>query len=248
MDALQPFSAAEMELLWPRLEAETPIYVQATTAIEGNSFTLGETTVFLSDGVTIGGKRLKEHLEIVNAARAHELMLTMAKAHEPVTLQRLFDLHAAVVAHEPYAGALRDHRVAIRGSMHVPPEPAAVAARIDDVFARYERNLQHAHPVVAGATLHFDLLTIHPFTEGNGRTARLVHNLHLRAHGYPPINIDPTDDKAAYSAALSRAQMQGQPGYGDPVEFVDYMTSLERRALAYYRAGLETVTLHRSEP
>lgn len=238
LDALRPLSEAQIRALWPRLDAEKANYVQATTAIEGNTLTLGETIVVLQHGVTIGGKTVKEHVDILNSARAYDLMLDMAKAKVPITARQVFDLHAAIVAGEPHAGAFRDHPVYIFGSMHVPPNPASVPERVDDMLARYAYNKEHAHPVVSGSILHFDLLTIHPFADGNGRTARLLNNLHLISHGYPPVLIDPIQDKPAYFDVLKRAQLLGEPGHGDPSEFVAYMGTMETRALEHYLGAL----------
>lgn len=232
-------SEEQIRALWPRFEAEKPNFVQATNAIEGNRLTLGETIVILQEGVTVGGgKTVHEHLEAINGARAYDLMLKKARDREPITRNTLLALHAAIVSGEPHAGAFRDHAVQIFGSMHVPPNYLKVAALIDEAFDTYERDLATKHPVVAGAKLHFNILTIHPFADGNGRTARLINNLHLIKYGYPPVLLDPSQDKPQYFDVLKTAQMEGEPGKGDPTKFVAFMIRMEERALKHYLSAI----------
>jgi Fic family protein len=235
LDALRPLSSEQLGALWPRFDAEKPVFVQTTNAIEGNRLTLGETSVVLQTGMTVGGKTIKEHLEVINSGKAFDLMLSMAQDRKAITRNTLLALHEAIVAGAPYAGSFRDVPVFISGApVHVPPEPEEVRPLMEKVFATYESDLATRHPIVAGAKLHYNLLTVHPFEDGNGRTARLVHNLHLVKHGFPPIIIDAVNDKPKYFDVLVEAQSSGEPGKGDPAPFIEYMTSLEERALLHY--------------
>ncbi len=219
---------------------EDALYVYASNAIEGNTLTLGETTVVLEDGVTIGGKTVKEHLEVVNGAKAYALMLGMAKDSRPITVNTLLAVHETIVSGEEFAGMFRNGAVYIRGSQHVPPNAVHVRQLIDEMFDTYVRDVAEEHPVVAGAVLHFAIAHIHPFIDGNGRTARILNNLHLISHGYAPVLIDPVDDKPTYFEALRAASLAGKPGKGDPARFVDYMARMEQRSLDRYVRALET--------
>lgn len=238
VDKLRPLSNEQIQQLWPMWDKEDALYVYTSNAIEGNSLTLGETTVVLENGVTIGGKSLKEHLEVINGAKAYHLMLDMAKAKRPITANALLAIHEVVVAGEEFAGAYRDHAVYIRGSQHVPANSTKVKDLIAEMFETYEEDCSNRHPVVAGARLHFNIAHIHPFADGNGRTARLLNNLHLISHGYPPVIITPDRDKPAYFAALESSHMGGEPGKGDPTEFSSYMIGLEEQALERYMKAL----------
>ncbi len=234
LEELRPLNTEQMSALWPRYEAERPIFVQSTNAIEGNTLTLGETTVVLQEGVTIGGKSVKEHVEAINGGRAFDLMLAMASDQRAITKNTLLALHEVIVAGESYAGQFRNQAVYISGAEHVPPNHEKVRGLMDDVFATYEKDLKKGHPVVAGAKLHFNIVMVHPFVDGNGRTARLINNLHLIKCGYPPVIIDASQDKPEYFETLNRASISGEPGKGDPTEFVAYMVRLEARALKRY--------------
>ena len=239
LEGLRPLTRDDIQALWPRFEAEKPNFVYSTNAIENNTLTLGETIVVLQDGVTIGGKPLKDHVEALNSARAYDLMLAMTRDEKPITRNTMLALHEVICAGETHAGTTRDTAVYIYGAVHVPPNWTTVPARVDAMFDAYQKNVQASHPVAAGAILHFDLLTIHSFVDGNGRTARLINNLHLIKHGYPPVLIDPVDDKPDYLEVLKVAQVEGEPGFGEPAKFVGYMIGLEERALKHYLHVLE---------
>lgn len=240
LDAMRPLWREQIERLWPMWVKEDALYVYASNAIEGNTLTLGETTVILENGVTIGGKTVKEHLEVINGAKAYALMLDMAKANRPITVNTLLAIHESVVSGEEFAGMFRDGPVYIRGSQHVPPSAVKVQELIAETFETYVRDVAKEHAVVAGAKLHFAIAHIHPFVDGNGRMARIVNNLHLISHGFPPVLIDPVDDKPTYFEALRAASLAGEPAKGDPTPFVDYMIRMESRSLDRYIKALET--------
>lgn len=239
LDDLRPLTSDDLKILWPRFEAEKPNFVYSTNAIENNTLTLGETIVVLQNGVTIAGKPLKDHVEAINGAKAYDLMLDMARNQRPITRNTLLAVHAVICAAEDHAGAFRDEPNYIFGSKHVTPNWRKVSELIDQMFERYQGDLESKHPVMTGAILHFDLVTIHPFKDGNGRTARLLNNLHLIQNGYPPVLLDPAKDKPEYFKVLETGQLQGEPGIGDPTPLVGYMTGMEARALKDYLHVLE---------
>ncbi len=107
------------------------------------------------------------------------------------------------------------------------------------MLARYDEGVSNGeHPIRVASTLHFGLLTIHPFKDGNGRTARLLQNLHLIREGFVPI-LTGLDEKPRYFDALQRSQA-AVPGVGDPTEFIAYMADVEKAALERYLAALRT--------
>ncbi len=214
-DALRPLSPDYIARLWPMWEKDDALHVYATNAIEGSSMDLAETTVVLEDGITIGGKKLSEHLDIVHGQKAYKLMLELARDRVPITTAVIRNLHRAVVGSEvEFAGQWRDHAVYIRGSRHVPPNYLKVPELIDEMLAAYEISKKNDHPVATAAKLHFDFVHIHPFADGNGRTARLLGNLELIRSGFAPILIEPGDRKS-YFSVLERCSHSGEPGSGD---------------------------------
>ncbi len=170
-------------------------------------------------------------------------MLDIARDNRPITVNTLLAVHETIVSGDEFAGMFRDGAVYIRGSQHVPPNAVNVRQLIAEMFETYVRDVAEEHPVVTGATLHFAIAHIHPFVDGNGRTARILNNLHLISHGYPPVLIDPVDDKPTYFDALRAASLAGKPGKGDPAPFVDYVVRIEQRSLDRYARALETLTV-----
>jgi Fic family protein len=225
-------------LLWPQWRAEDALFVYATNAIEGSMLTLAETVIVLEEGVVIGGKPVRDHLDAINGQKAFALMLDLAQERAAIDLATILGLHRAVVGDATYAGQLRDQPVYIRGSLHVPPNYAKVPTLMDDMLERLAVDRKREHSVAAASRLHFALLTIHPFLDGNGRTARLLQNLYLIREGFVPILIGP-DEKSRYFDVLQRGQI-AVPGVGDPSEFIAYMAELERGQLERYLRSLQT--------
>lgn len=239
LDVMRPLSQDRILLLWPQWRAEDALFVYATNAVEGSTLTLGETLALLEHGVTVSGKPMSDHLDAVNGQKAYTAMLDLAQKRAEITLETVLNIHRAVVGDVTYAGQLRDEAVYIRGSRHVPPNYVKVPRLVDEMLARYdEGGTRGDHPVRVASTLHFDLLTIHPFKDGNGRTARLLENLHLIREGFAPILIGP-EEKPRYFDVLQRSQV-AVPGVGDPTEFIGYMADLEKEALERYLAALHT--------
>lgn len=238
LDSLRPLSPKHIAMLWPMWEKENGLHVYASNAIEGSSMTLAETAVVLQDGITIGGKPLREHIDIVNGQRAYVMMLNFAKNNIPITATVVRNLHRAVVGDVEYAGQWREQAVYISDSRHVPPNHLKLSQLMDDMISSYERSKAREHPVALAAKLHFDLVHIHPFVDGNGRTARLLGNLELIRSGFAPILIE-KEDRRDYFAVLELCHTAREPGKGDPREFIAFVETFEERALERYLRALE---------
>jgi Fic family protein len=208
LDRLRPLSADIARSLdaWFRVEL-----TYTSNALEGNTLSRRETAVVLEKGLTVGGKSLKEHLEATNHARAIDFVhaLVVAKNRRAVSERDILRLHELVLAgiDEVNAGRYRDVAVRIAGSTVVLPNPRKVPELIDR-FCAWLRAGADLHPVAFAGEAHYRLVTIHPFVDGNGRTARLLMNLLLLMHGYPPAIIRPRD-RVAYLGALETAQLGG---------------------------------------
>lgn len=172
-----------------------------SNAIEGNTMTLRETKMVLNEGLTIGGKTLNEHLEIINHKDAISFVEEIAQINSIITERELKDIHALVLRNiDPnYAGRYRDIQVRISGSSHTPPDPLHVPEQMRDFTTKYLVYPQ-GHPIEQAALAHFHLVSIHPFVDGNGRTARLLMNLILIKNGFPPAVILKVDRKKYYAA------------------------------------------------
>ncbi len=243
LDALRPLDEGQIRALWPMVENESVFYTYATNAIEGSTLSLGETAVVLNDGVTIGGKTVREHLDAINGAKAYRHMLDLAKGRLPIDEEVIKDLHAyAVGPEQTWGGLYRNDQRWISGSRYVPPAWTKVRPMMKDALAAYAADALSRHPVVVAAKLHYDIAAIHPFSDYNGRTARLAMNLHLVRSGYPPVSIAPGDQRAAYFEALEASNLDPAPYYpnrqGNPGPFVTFVTDMVQRELARYVAVL----------
>jgi Fic family protein len=227
------------------IENDSVYYTYATNAIEGSSLTQGETLSILQHGITVHGKPLRDHLDVINGQTAFMKMLDMVKTGEPITEETLKDFHQMVSPRDDKgAGIYRNYQNYIEGSRHVPPGEHKVRDRMKEAFWQYEKDVAEGkHPVVAAAKLHYEIVNVHPFGDYNGRTSRLVMNLHLLQNGYVPIAVD-LQDRAAYIDALEKSSMSGDalsgnPGRGNPAPFLVYIAGMEQRALSRYVDVLE---------
>lgn len=168
-----------------------------SNAIEGNTLSLIETKVVLEDGLTVGGKRLQEHLEVVNHAEAIDFVEEQVQKHSTLDEHTLKLIHYLILKNidNENAGRYRSINVRISGSKHEPPHFLQVPPEMKDLFVWYERAKEELHPVELAALFHFKFVYIHPFADGNGRTARLLMNLILMGHGFPPAIVKAENDQ-----------------------------------------------------
>ena len=177
-----------------------------SNAIEGNTLSAAETTLVIEQGITIGGKPLKDHLEAIDHYEALRYVRAIARQATPLTEADLRNLHRLVMQRSgpDIAGRYADQGryVLTETGRHNFPSPAEVPALMGD-FATW-LGIAPDTPATAFEA-HRRLVDIHPFNDGNGRTARLVMNLILIRGGYPPVAVRP-EDRPAYIASLQRAQ------------------------------------------
>lgn len=181
-----------------------------SNAIEGNTLTRKETAVVVEKGLTVSGKSLVEHLEATNHADALRHVMKLAQSRTAdLTESALLDIHGTILRgiDDNNAGHYRSIPVRISGSRVVLPNPRKVPDLME-AFMREITTNQTLHPVALAAEAHYQLVTIHPFSDGNGRTARLLMNLILLQHGYPPALIR-TRDRLRYIDSLETAQLGG---------------------------------------
>lgn len=176
-----------------------------SNAIEGNTLTLMETKVVL-EGITIGGKTLREHFEVINHHEAIFFIEDFIRQNQPLSEHTIKSIHQLILKNiDDYeAGKYRTVNVLISGAEHKPPAAFEVAAQMARFMSWYQADAQDLHPVIRASRVHADFVKIHPFADGNGRTSRLLMNLELMKNHYPAIAIK-SDRKAAYYTALDTA-------------------------------------------
>jgi Fic family protein len=182
----------------------------SSNAIEGNTLTAVETTMVIEHGMTVAGKPLRDHLEALDLYEAIRYVRDLARRRVPLAEMDVRNLHRLVMLRSApdMAGRYADQGryVLTDAGRHAFPSPAEVPALMGE-FARW---LAMAADVPETAfTAHRRLVEIHPFNDGNGRTARLLMNLVLIRGGYPPVAVRPAD-RGAYLAALQVAQRGGE--------------------------------------
>lgn len=199
LDALRPLPAAVLARLGDALAVE---WTYNTNAIEGSTLTLRETRLILETGVTIGGKSLREHFEVINHRDAIHYVESLAVGDEPMGSFHVRQVHALVLARIDDANASRYRTVPVRiaGSAFEPPEAWDVPQHMADWDAWLTGEALALPAIVCAALAHHRLAAIHPFVDGNGRTARLVMNLLLMRAGYPPAIIQRSNRRQYYTA------------------------------------------------
>ena len=184
----------------------------SSNALEGNGLTLTETKVLLEDGITAGGKPIRDCWEAIGHGRAYDYMLTLARQKGAVTGEMICRLHQLFYSgiDPDAAGKYRQDQVFITGTTYVPPAPEKVPALMAAFEGELEEKRGVLHPVELAAYAHRRLVDIHPFRDGNGRTARLLMNLLLLREGYCIVTIPPVL-RQEYIDALRQAQRERAP-------------------------------------
>ncbi len=225
LDSLRPLPEHTVRTLHEQQVLE---WTYHSNAIEGNTLTLKETKVVL-EGITIGGKPLREHFEVINHKEAIDYVEAIVKNQEALSEWQIKSIHHLVLKNidDRNAGQYRKENVVIAGAEHLPPNyiqvPEAMAGLVD--WYRHSREL---HPVECAARLHVDFVGIHPFVDGNGRTSRLLMNFELMRQGLLPVII-PVENRLAYYDALDTAHTRG-----DYSLFIELVASLEQATLERY--------------
>ncbi len=205
--AKKPLNATQLQRMQEFFTIE---YTFESNRIEGNTLTLQETSLVVNEGLTISGKTMKEHLEAVNHAEAVDFVMGLATNREELTRRNLLDLHALILKSidRENAGRYRSVPVRISGSEHKPPQPFLSDKLMEDYLIHYRQQRAVMHPVILAAEMHERLVSIHPFIDGNGRTARLVMNLVLLRNGYTIANLKgDANSRLAYYHALEKVQV-----------------------------------------
>ena len=198
-DALRPLPVQAVKKLREQFELEM---TYNSNAIEGNSLTLKETYLVISEGLTIKGKPLKDHLEAKNHTEALEYLSELTDKNKKHTISEQFirSLHQLVVqdTDKEWAGQYRNSCVMITGTDHKPPEAIEVPRLIQELIEWTKIENTKLHVVELAALFHHKLVHIHPFFDGNGRTARLAMNIFLLQAGYPLVIVLKNDRKKYY--------------------------------------------------
>jgi Fic family protein len=198
----------------------------SSNAIEGNSLTLAETKVLIEDGITVGGKPIKDCYEAAGHAEAYDYMQSIASGEGfQITEDMILNLHRIFYRKidDSSAGKYREHQVIITGTEYVPPIASEVPNLMECFIRQLNEREANTHPILLAAFAHRKFVDIHPFADGNGRTARLLMNLILVSKGYLVVSIPPIL-RPEYIEALRIAQREKEPS---DVPFIELIANCE---------------------
>ncbi len=196
-----PVSAKEKEQ-----ETFATKFTYNTQRIEGSTLTLKETANLLERGILPSSRPSRD----VKEAEAHRKLFFEAMAFKKdLSFSVILDWHRKLfLGTKPdIAGKVRNHQVAISGSRFMPPFPAELNALLNEFFEWYNKNKNKMQPIELAALVHLKFVTIHPFTDGNGRLSRLMMNFVLHKHKFPLFDIQ-YEGRNSYYTALERAQIK----------------------------------------
>ena len=229
LDSFRPFDKFQLKNLEEYYET---LYTYESNRIEGNSLTLNETHLVINEGLTIGGKPLKDHLEAINHKKAYRYIKNLSQNKMEINERELLNIHSLILRtiEYDYAGRYRNVRVQVQGSRYVFPNYMKVAELMKDLFIWYKANKNTLHPVILAGEMHERLVTIHPFLDGNGRTSRLLMNLILLQNGFPIVNISgEKSERHEYYDALEEAHIESSKE-----SFLKFILKQEKKSLLEY--------------
>lgn len=215
-------------------------YTHHSTAIEGNTLTLIETKMLIEDGISVGGKSMREIYEVVNHKKAFEYITACVENKRPLDEKTVKDIHAIVMENILAGGIYRNVDVYISGSEHTPPSPNDMYRQIKYFYSDLDSR-HFDNPIELAAWTHAEFVKIHPFVDGNGRTARLIMNYQLMSAGFLPVSIN-KEDRMDYYTCLEEYATSGNL---DP--FADMVAKLEEERLDKYLSLITTQTAENNE-
>ncbi len=228
LNSYRPLPKAALEKIREQFEIEM---TYNSNAIEGNSLTLKETFLVINEGITIKGKPLKDHLEAKNHKEALNYLYDLVSKNTRSTLSesliRAFNQIIIQNIDREWAGKYRNSEVIITGSDYKPPQAIKVPALMSNLITWLKKNRKKLYPVELAALIHYKLVAIHPFFDGNGRTARLLMNVILMENDYP-LAIILKNDRKKYYNVLSKSDK------GDLIPFVRFIAQAVERSLDIY--------------
>ena len=231
LEGLRPLPSSLVARLKKQMMIE---YTYNSNAIEGNTLTLRETQLVIEEGITVGGKSITETLEAKNHPEAIEFIERLVDAKSELTEDVILQLHRLIMSNiTEDAGHYRTMGVRITGATFMPPPSSEVKPRIDELLKWLRENPDELTPIELAAVSHHRFVQIHPFSQGNGRTARLLMNALLMKDGYPFIAIVPKLDCPKYLKTLMEADL------GNTSSFVNFIARCVERALDMYLDALE---------
>ena len=202
-------------------------YAHNSTAIEGNTLTLIQTKAILEDGLSVGGKTLREIYEVANHAKAFAYVRKCVGEESSLTEAIVKEIHAILMENIMTGGVYRSVEVRITGARHKPPAPTEMYRQVKNFYADLPFRTD-LNAIELAAWTHAEFVKIHPFVDGNGRTSRMLMNYQLMRAGFLPVSIA-KEDRLPYFEALEDYAVQGNLN-----PFAEMIAALEEQRLDEY--------------
>lgn len=208
LDEYRPFDEKQLKQIRDYYRIDL---TYASNALEGNTLTISETKVLLEDGLTVGGKPIRDYYEAAGHAQAYDYMFEHITGRR-ITEEYIKQLHRLFYSNidGQNAGSYRKENVLITGSSYPVADQAEIARAMEELAGWIARERETLHPIVFAALLHKKFVFIHPFIDGNGRVARLLMNTALLQDRYLPVIIPPVL-RGDYIGLLERAHTDDRP-------------------------------------
>lgn len=233
LNRLRPLPFSAVKKLRQQFEIEM---TYNSNGIEGNSLTLKETYLVISEGVTVKNKPLKDHLEAKDHYEALEFVMGLVEHKKPQTVseQLIRTLHQIVVrdTEKEWAGRYRNSSVFITGATHKPPDAILISEHMARLIRWLRQEQVRLHPIELAALIHHKFVHIHPFFDGNGRVGRLLMNVIIMREGYP-LAVILKNDRKKYYDSLAKSDR------GDYVPLVRFVAQSVERSLDIYLKALK---------
>lgn len=247
LDCLRPIDKEKEAMIMQKFRLDWNYH---SNHLEGNTLTYGETKALILFGITAQGKPLKDTLEITGHNEAINWVIDLVKGERPLTENFIRELHSLllqdsykesknadgiIVPRKISVGKYKtstNHVETITGEIFYFATPEETPAKMFDLLNWYSEKTkeENVNPILVAAEFHYRFIRIHPFDDGNGRTARILMNFILMQFGFPPVIIK-TEDKANYFAALQMADA------GNIEAFINYIAQNLNRSLEIMIAG-----------
>jgi Fic family protein len=231
LDKLRPLPSQLVKKLWEQMQIE---FAYNSNAIEGNTLSLRETQLVIQEEITVRGKSLREHLEARNHPDAIDYVEKLARKGTTIEQDDILRVHELLLRgiDDQNAGKYRSGQARVAGATFMPPTAEKIPSMISELLTTLSQNPDELRSIELAAYFHHELVYIHPFLDGNGRTARLLMNVILLRAGYP-FTVLLKVDRPKYLRALSEADN------GNLIPFANFIANCVERSLDIYLLAFE---------
>ena len=227
IDKYRPLDSDQIRALNKDIRVE---HIWSSNAIEGSKIDKFETEAIINKGITIHGESIGDVLSTIDLNEAYDYMLDLASHKQPLSQTTIRDLNRLALAktHPEWGGEYRALEVhPAKTDFNPYTEPFDIRPEMDNLIEWSRKAQKEMHPVKYAGDLHYKFVTIHPFRDGNGRTARLLMSLALTENGYPVVNIMPDNEsREEYMETLLDSQKRH-----DTTAFEDLVGKYAERTL-----------------